>query len=105
MYQDIDISDYAAAITAGKQRFRFSGYIFGDDDQGRIIVEYHDASKKVLGSYDTGKVVGETWKLQEKDLLPPTNTVVLRVRLTSIKVGGRRNGTGFDDLKLVAISP
>jgi Bacterial Ig domain/Calx-beta domain len=107
LYQDVDISDYAAGINAGIQSFQFSGW--GNDkdrDDARLALEFRDASGQVLGTpYESTRVGADAWTYVETTLLVPRNAVVARVILRGTKLVDSKNLAHFDDLSLKAIRP
>lgn len=95
MYQDIDVSSYAASIDASKAQFDFTGWVatYQSQDNSRIVIEYRDASNIILYTFDSGYLKKNTWFKVTNSKVAPINTRIIRIRLIS-KCGGT---TGDDD--------
>jgi hypothetical protein len=98
IFQDVSVTDYAAAIQAGMQSFAFSGFVHslsGDlnPDATKIIVDYFDGTSNApvyrFNSQDI-KNKGE-WQLVTDAHLAPTTTVRIRVTLVSTRFTGTGN--------------
>ena len=108
LYQDVDVSSSSASIDAGTQDFYFACYIRGfhlNNDPGRIIVEYRNASSTVLSTYDTGESATTSWVLFSDTRTAPVSTRTVRIRLISRREYGAHNDGYMDNLQLVAGSP
>lgn len=99
LYQDINLSDYAAKIDSGIASFTFTGHVRSypqsPADQSQEIVEYRDANGDTLSVFTSQFNSNTSQWLQVSDtrLAPPTTRGV-RIRLISI----RHNGTDNDGL-------
>jgi len=107
IYQDVDVSTYAALIDNNSQSFSFSGhtqsYNQTPTDEARIIVEYRDNSGTVLTSYDTNGTTNiGNWGTYDDTTIAPVNTRTIRIRLIATTNGGSSNDGFFDDLSLIA---
>ncbi len=107
LYQDIDVSSYAASIDAGSSTFNFTAwmrvYNFTSgswNDQARAYVEYRDASSTVLSTYDTGLRSTTAWIAYSDSRVAPVGTRTIRIRLTATKLRGSEADGYFDDLVL-----
>lgn len=103
IYQDIDVTDFSAAINTGNQYFYFSTYlqsfeVNGVEDDSQTVVEYRDDSGNVLDTYDTGlSQVVDKWTLFEDTRLAPIGTKTIRVRLIAINNNEFRAPAAFVD--------
>ncbi|MEO8195177.1 MAG: PKD domain-containing protein [Thermoanaerobaculia bacterium] len=85
--QTVDVSAFAARISAGAQAFVFSGAVRTELDDGsarvRVIVEYLPASgSTVLETFDTGWIWSDgLWLAVENERTAPTGTRKIRVHL------------------------
>lgn len=106
LYQDIDVSVYAAGIDAGTQIFDFKGYIrdFNSNDAGQIIVEYRSATSVVLSTYDSGLQITNSWTEFADSRLAPATTRTIRIRLLSTRNAGTDSDGYIDNLSLTTIS-
>ena len=104
LYQDINVSSNAASINAGTAVYTFSGWlrIYSIlDDIADVIVEYRDATGKVLSSYNTGQNTNHNnWQQYTNVKTAPVGTVDIRVRLISIFLKGSSSDGYMDDLSL-----
>ncbi len=107
--QDVDVSEYAAAIKAGRQEFRFEGYVRSWDqspaDSARIILEYRGRNNElVLGALDSGEITDTAnWRRVSDRRFAPAGTGWIRVRLVSTRYNGSNNDGYFDALSLRAV--
>lgn len=67
LYQDVDLSKYAAAVDGGKIEALLKGFVAcfrqSPGDQGRIGFEFYDANMEVVGpGYTSDLVYSPTWK-------------------------------------------
>lgn len=105
--QDVDVSDYACAIDAGRQRFIFTAYVRSLQqqsgvDETRVVVEYRRANNTILATYDSGTQTNSATWLQLTDTrLAPVNTRRIRIRLMSSRNVGSDNDGMYDNLSLV----
>ena len=105
IYQDVDVSSFAATIEAGTQTFSFSGYtqVFEQEtnDGARIIVEYRNLGGTVLDAYDTGENnLGNVWTYYADSKLAPAGTRTVRIRLIAYSRAGTSIDGYFDNLSL-----
>ncbi|MEZ5043592.1 MAG: T9SS type A sorting domain-containing protein [Saprospiraceae bacterium] len=105
VYQDVDVSFFAATIDAGNQTFNFSGYsqVFEQEtnDGAQIIVEYRNPGGTVLDYYDTGENnLGSVWTLYTDTRTAPVGTRAVRVRLIAYSRAGTSIDGYFDVLSL-----
>lgn len=105
IYQDIDVTAYAASIDAGSQTFTFTGYTHSFNqtpaDGARIIIEYRNISSTVLGSYDTGFTTNTGgWTVNSDSRNAPVGTRTIRVRLMSEANNGSSVDGYIDNLSL-----
>lgn len=108
IYQDVDVSTYAAQIDAYLQFFNFSGYTRSrkqtPPDGAQIIVEFRDAANtSVLSAYSTGLTTNiNGWQHYSSDNLAPAGTRTIRIRLISYATNGGSVDAFIDDLSLIA---
>lgn len=105
VYQDVDVSFFAATIDAGNQTFNFSGYsqVFEQEtnDGAQMIVEYRNPGGTVLDYYDTGENnLGSVWTLYTDTRTAPVGTRTVRVRLIAYSRAGTSIDGYFDVLSL-----
>jgi fibro-slime domain-containing protein/uncharacterized repeat protein (TIGR01451 family) len=109
LYQDADVSGYAAAIDAGSQRFFFEGWVrtYAAEpvsDTSRIRIDFLSAGSAVLGSFDTGNLISrDTWTRVAQLLTSPAGTRKIRVRLLSTRGTGPNNDGYYDNLSLISV--
>ncbi|MBI1306538.1 MAG: T9SS type B sorting domain-containing protein [Bacteroidetes bacterium] len=95
IYQDVDMTQYASQIVAGTATLSFSGYLKSKNestpDDGRIVVEYRNASGTVLSTY-TSSWYGNSsaWTQVAHSKTIPVGTKTVRVRLQA-----RNNGVNY----------
>jgi serine/threonine protein kinase len=110
LIQDVDVSQLAASIDAGKQPFRFAGHVrsFRQDppDVALQVVEYRDASNQtVLGQFHSGPLRSVfLWREIVDTRFAPPGTRWIRVRLLSIKTNAESNDAYHDGLSLKAMA-
>jgi hypothetical protein len=107
LYQDINVSSNSASINAGTAVYTFSGWMriySAFNDIADIIVEYRDATGKVLSSYNTGQNTTLSWKQYTNVTTAPVGTVDIRIRLLSIYIQGSSSDGYMDDLSLTVNS-
>ncbi len=104
LYQDIDVTAYAAGIATGAQLFNFSGFVRGyisGDDTSRIIIEYRDSTQTVLEFFDSGELLfRDSWEEVIDARFAPAGTETIRVRLIADRYSGSNNDGYFDNLSL-----
>ena len=107
--QDHDVTDFAAWIDAGTQRFVFTGWLRSESevepDAGRVVLEYLAADGSLLDAYDSGEIVStDAWR-QIVDLRQaPVGTRTLRLRLLTRRIGSEpANGAYFDGFALRSV--
>lgn len=104
LMQDVDVSANASNIDGGLATYTFSGWmsIFSfNNDAGRMIVEYRDASSTILSTYNTGINTSiKTWTEYTDVRLAPAGTRTIRIRLLSIYKTGTSSDGYMDDLSL-----
>jgi hypothetical protein len=108
LYQDIDVSSMATDIDAGNASFSFQGWINNfslNNDEGRIRVEYRNASGVVLQTYDTMEQFVLVWTQYTDTRNAPANTRKIRIRLTTRRISGTGSDGYFDDLSLTVALP
>src|SRR5262249_38085299 len=86
LFQDVDVSAYAASIARGKQRFSFEGYVRsfpqGSLDTSRFILEYRNASGSILATFDSTQIgISTAWQRVAHTQTAPVGTTVVRVRM------------------------
>jgi Divergent InlB B-repeat domain/Bacterial Ig domain len=96
LYQDVDVSRYAARIANGDQSFRLSGFIRGT--LPTLRAECRNAQGAVLSTLElaTG---GSSMTYAEGTIAAPVGTTSIRVVLHST------TGTYWDELGLFAVKP
>jgi hypothetical protein len=103
LVQSVDVSAYATAIAAGKQRFRFSGFIRAQaPDSSEIQIEYVDAANHVVGSYYPGPQSPGVWTEVIDERVAPTTTTKISVWLIARTAAAAGNAF-FDSLELRAL--
>ncbi len=109
LYQDVDVSSYAAYIDAGMQSFDFTIWMSvwsqSPPDITRTVVKYLSSSNATLSTYDTGEMADkDVWTKYQDTRVAPVGTRKIRITL----LGSAKNGTAvdayFDDISLRAIS-
>ncbi len=106
LFQDVDVSSFAAAIDDGNQQFEYGGYMrsHNDNDQSRVIVEYRTTEGDVLESYDTGYIYNPNdWQHFTDTRTAPEGTRTIRIRLFSLRANGTNSDGYHDGLSLVAL--
>jgi len=110
MYQDVNVSAYAAAIDGGTQWFNFSGFVRSRSegsqpaDAATIVVQYLSAGNVALATYTSGlQQWTAEWTLLSDTRAVPTGTRTVRVRLTATRKTGVGNDVYFDGLLLRAL--
>jgi uncharacterized repeat protein (TIGR01451 family) len=102
--QDVDLTPYAAFIDAGIQRFSFEGYVRSADappDPARVVLEYLDANKILLGSFDSGEITNTGPWRQVADLrTAPEGTRWARLRLIGRRISAGNIDAYFDGFLL-----
>jgi hypothetical protein len=111
IFQDVDVSNYAAAIDAGVQQFEFSAWLRAaarSGDQGQVQLQYLGPRGRVLGQFTSEAVTSTTaWQLVENREIVPSGTRQIRIML----IGQNANqATGsvdvyFDAIELRAALP
>jgi hypothetical protein len=111
IFQDVDVSNYAAAIDAGVQQFEFSAWLRAaarSGDQGQVQLQYLGPRGRVLGQFTSEAVTSTTaWQLVENREIVPSGTRQIRIML----IGQNANqSTGsvdvyFDAIELRAALP
>lgn len=106
VYQDVDVSSYAASIDAATQSFTYSGYMQVFDqtpsDSSLMIVEYRNSASTVLSTYSTGyKGDRGTWTQYGNTKTAPAGTRTIRIRLLSKNINGNSVDAYFDNLSLI----
>ncbi|NRB42354.1 MAG: thrombospondin type 3 repeat-containing protein [Pseudomonadales bacterium] len=107
LYQEVDVTAYAAAINRGEQAFKFSGYLasYSSDDTASITVEYR-SDTAVLTTYSTGTVKStRVWHFRSNTKVAPEGTTRIRVFLHSVRWKGNDNDGYYDHLSLKAVNP
>jgi DNA-binding beta-propeller fold protein YncE len=111
IYQDVDVSPYAATIAAGAQQFSFGVVVRDAGDNVapvRLVVEYRDgtgASSRVLEAFDSAVSPPTTWQRIIDTRVAPRGTAWIRVRLVSVNPGAEYTNVDVDDLSLRALGP
>jgi uncharacterized repeat protein (TIGR01451 family) len=102
--QDVDLAPYASFIDAGIQRFSFEGYVRSADtppDPGRVVLEYLDANRALLASFDSGEITNVGPWMQVADLrTAPEGTRWARVRLLGRRISSGNIDAYFDGFLL-----
>jgi len=111
LYQDINVSAFAASIDGGASTFDFSSWMrsyrlefSGYNDLGRVVVEYRDASSAVLSTYDTGFQGSTSWMQYADTRVAPAGTRTIRIRLLSDATINSDSDGYFDDISLTHTS-
>lgn len=108
IYQDINVSSYAADIDASNLNFNFSGYmqVYNQSpaDGAQMKVEYFNASNALLASYNTGitRNVG-VWTQYLSSITANPGTRRVRITLRSYSYNGSSVDAYFDDIVLEAV--
>ncbi|HEV8578898.1 MAG TPA: Calx-beta domain-containing protein [Thermoanaerobaculia bacterium] len=106
LWQDVDLSPYAARIDAGSQEFLFEGFVqslaTASPDGAQVLVEYRDAANAaVLATFDSGEIASAgSWQAVVDARTAPTGTRWARVRLQGVDHGTGVSGAFFDRLGL-----
>lgn len=109
LVQDVDVSDYADAISQGLQKFAFEGWLRTDQeapsDAARIVVEYRDEANAVaLDAWDTTEIASPgAWQRVKDVRTAPQGTGWIRIHLLGTRNSGTTNGARFDALSLRAL--
>ncbi|MDD4277273.1 MAG: hypothetical protein PHT37_05230 [Candidatus Cloacimonetes bacterium] len=104
--QDVELAAYADLIDTGNHLFEFSAYVqsWPQDpaDISQIILEYLNHDKTgILGNFDFGEHSTIThWVPLSHDIIAPTGTRYIRIRLISIKRNATNNDGYFDAVSL-----
>jgi len=104
--QDVDVSAFAAAISAGTQQFEFQAYLRSAaeamPDTGHVVVEYRDQSNSnLLAALDSGAIAATNgWHLTEDIRTAPAGTGWIRIRLLATRNSGATNDAFFDSISL-----
>lgn len=109
LYQDVDVSSYAAYIDAGMQSFDFTIWmsVWGQNppDITRTVVKYLSSSNTTLSTYDTGeKADKDVWTKYQDTRVAPVGTRKIRITLLGSAKNGPAVDAYFDDISLRAIS-
>lgn len=109
LYQDVNVTSYAASIDAGTANFTFSGWTamynaagFCNNDPAQIIVEFRNASNVFISTMcNSGWRTNISWgQYAPAAVTAPVGTRFIRVRLMSRKDCGTAADGYFDDLSL-----
>ena len=92
LYQDVDVSRFAAEIDAGLQSFEMTGWVssrdLGAEDSTRVFLEYRDAGGTVLETYDSGERFNVPWEQVSDVRTAPAGTRTIRLRFLSTRYHG-----------------
>lgn len=97
IYQDVNLSGYAGSIDGGRARVRAGGWMRQWGHVGRILIEYLNASKGVIASYDTGEVYPGDWTNYGDERAAPSGTRYLRFHIWGYHPEGATNRCYVDD--------
>ncbi len=107
MYQDVDVTSYAAAIDAGMVVAEFTTrFTVADNsyDYYSMFIRALDASDTVLSSKSqeelTIKEYASGWFLEDVNMLLPANTRKVRIEVHATRVVGTANDVNFDAASL-----
>lgn len=108
LWQDVDVSTYAAAIDASGQYFSFSALVqcfpqgYGTSDQSRCIVQCLNSAKtSALHTYDSDTISSQgVWSRIFNSFLAPSGTRYVRIYLIASRRSGIANDGYFDAISL-----
>ncbi len=105
MYQDVDVSAYAAQIDAGLVKALMSAWISGlspNSDYINYYLRFLDATNAVISSVSVTDInfVNKTWISQQIGALMPSGTRKIRVEFWSTNISGTTHEGHFDDVTL-----
>lgn len=106
--QDVDVTNYAAAIDAGRVEFRVTGRLASfDADRSQLMMFFLDADGKELKlGYDTGQKAHRDWTSYQGADTAPAGTRLVRVELRSHmspRPGNKECSGYLDDISLKAV--
>lgn len=106
MYQEVDVSSYAAAIDNGTGGFSFEAYlqVASNGDTAQAITEYRNTGGTVLAADTLVEYVSQfnVWNLKTKNRVAPAGTRSIRIRLLAVPFSGFGDLIMFDDISLTA---
>lgn len=111
LYQDIDVSAYAADIDKGLVRYDFTGWEYGGgpfpNDSCSFRIECRDVGSSVLNTWDSGFYTAAIWAIQARAQALPVGTRTIRVRLVATRNGSIDPNcySYFDNLDLKLTHP
>jgi acid phosphatase type 7 len=102
LYQDVDVSSFAAAIDAGVLVAHLTGWVrdWAIDDLAFLELEARDADGALLASGATPGLQGAVWTRREIGLALPAGTRSVRAALRGERLVGLDNDAYFDALDL-----
>jgi hypothetical protein len=105
IYQDVDVSAFAAGIDDGIVSSNFAGWgrsaAAGSHDDASMFVEFRSGSGSVLAVHASGVIVPfNTWVQVQDSRTVPAGTRRIRVRLHGLRTVGVSTDAYFDDLSL-----
>jgi Bacterial Ig domain len=106
-YQDVILKSFASLIDAGLQSFMVGGYCKdGADDDVRLVLEFRDATGKVLGTpYVSDRANSAVWKQIRMPVLAPAGARIARFILRGTRLAGGQTEAMVEDISLIAIKP
>ncbi|NNM16441.1 MAG: hypothetical protein HKO56_07270, partial [Bacteroidia bacterium] len=103
LYQDINLSIFADKIDLGTKQFVLDAFVgtvnTAQWDRCRIIVEWRNAATLLIGSYDSGYILGlGIWQNHNALLTAPVGARSVRIRLIGNMISPPTNDTRFEDV-------
>lgn len=101
-YQEIDLSAFAAPITAGITTAHFGGYLsdYNGTDRPEFRLDFMDNAGSVINTSPTYGYKSGTWTLVSQTNPLPANTAKVRFVLMGTRESGSDNDSYFDDMFL-----
>lgn len=108
MYQDADVSAYAADIDAGNVKASLAFWIAGFDgyaDHISVFIRALDGANSVISSVSLTQLYAPntTWLYRELGMLLPNGTRKIRVEISSARTVGVSNDCNIDDISLTLL--
>ena len=103
LFQEVNVSIFAAPIDVGSQEFAFSAYMSDSDnkDGSQVIVEYLDGNHDFISSFSSPVVASTTWTNFTDIRIAPAYTRFIKVRLIATWVNGADNDGYFDYVSII----
>jgi len=104
--QVVDLTDAAAAIDAGRTRWRLTGWLrdWAGDDTPSMRFELLDADGAVLATSATAASNDATWTPYDVTLVAPAGTRAARIVLEGTRAAGSDNDSYFDGLAFAQVT-